>query len=158
MDWPGEGKERFHADCAVQGSHVLFLMNCHATPWQSHLHAPTIDLSFLDCSPPGYHAAVMQQNAAGSTGLVHVAQSPAAASEQATFFSDPQGHLCRMFGGCGGWTVGRVRGTRRPPTHLVMYDDLLPQVDAFVVAHSYQQVASFSWIPLDGSRVVVLAR
>jgi phosphatidylinositol glycan class B len=34
----------------LQGA--LFLMPCHSTPWQSHIHQPNAKLEFLTCEPP----------------------------------------------------------------------------------------------------------
>ena len=31
---------------------VHFLTNCHATPFHSQVHAPSLAMEFLDCSPP----------------------------------------------------------------------------------------------------------
>ena len=33
------------------GDSVVFLTPCHATPYHSHIHAPEVELRFLDCSP-----------------------------------------------------------------------------------------------------------
>lgn len=33
---------------------VTFLMPCHSTPWQSHIHVPRLRPYFLPCDPPGY--------------------------------------------------------------------------------------------------------
>ncbi len=41
---------------------LLFLTPCHATPLYSHLHARRVATRFLDCSPPGWAAAVARLN------------------------------------------------------------------------------------------------
>jgi len=33
-------------------SSILFIMPCHSTPWQSHLHHPNATLRFITCEPP----------------------------------------------------------------------------------------------------------
>lgn len=43
------------------GTSVLFLTPCHATPFYSHLHR-SIPMRFLDCSPPQHAAATAALN------------------------------------------------------------------------------------------------
>jgi hypothetical protein len=69
----------------LQGSQVLFLTNCHVTPWPSVIHASDVTLSFLACSSPGYHEALLQQNNMLSTGLFHVAIGSDIISEEHVF-------------------------------------------------------------------------
>lgn len=49
---PGE-VQRVLEERGPTATSVLFLTQCHATPWYSHLHHP-VPMRFLDCSPPGW--------------------------------------------------------------------------------------------------------
>jgi hypothetical protein len=89
----------------MQGTHVLFLTPCHATPWHAHMHNPGAQMTFLDCSPSGLHRAVVAQNTPLATGLFHLADGVAGHStagqawdEQRVFEAAPLDHLCRVFG------------------------------------------------------------
>jgi hypothetical protein len=66
----------------MRGNHVLFLMNCHATPWQSFFHKSKATFFFLVCSPLGPHPQRTAQNAASSTGLCAVADQNSNENEQ----------------------------------------------------------------------------
>jgi hypothetical protein len=136
----------------MQGSHVLFLMNCHATPWQSFFHNSEVTFSFLDCSPLGVHPQVMAQNAASSTGLFAVAAQNSNENEQERFFRDPEGELCRIFDGCG------ENVAYNAPTHLVMYGDLLAKIPQFLAGHGYEVKARFSHNVMERTEVVIMAR
>jgi hypothetical protein len=138
----------------LQGSHVLFLTNCHATPWQSVIHASDITLSFLDCSPPGYHKAVLRQNSMLSTGLFHVATGSDNISEEEVFFRAPEEQLCHVFGGCPGGGEGSIPA----PSYLVMYGDLMDEIGGFIAWRGYEEVARFGYVPTDRSSVVILSR
>jgi hypothetical protein len=85
----------------VQGSSLLFLTNCHATPWQAHLHRKDVHMSFLDCSPLQWFEATKAQNVQGAIGTFSSATSRAAnISEQVAFEKDPLAALCDVYG-CG---------------------------------------------------------
>ena len=59
---------------------LLFLTPCHATPLYSHLHVP-LATRFLDCSPPGWAAAVARLNDGGpASSQRQLSHTPAAAS------------------------------------------------------------------------------
>lgn len=98
--------------------HVLAMTNCHATPWQAHVHRDE-DMTFLDCSPRGMQAAVMANARPRTIGVFYVAEAEAAGmcvvhgaaswqcdaarrglNEQQVVLADPLHHLCRVFG-CG---------------------------------------------------------
>ena len=140
----------------LQGSHVLFLTNCHATPWQSHIHRQDITLTFLDCSPPGQHPAVLRQNSARSTGVFKVAAKMDELNEQDTFFAAPLQHLCRTYGGCSSTNTPGAAISDAVPKTLVMYEDMLSRVEEFVQVHGYHRVARFVHNPLGGSVVTIL--
>lgn len=85
----------------MQGSNILFLTNCHATPWQAHMHRKDVHMSFLDCSPSQWYQATRAQNVQGAIGTFSNATLEAPAmSEQRTFERDPLAALCRVYG-CG---------------------------------------------------------
>lgn len=83
----------------VQASNILFLTNCHATPWQAHMHRADIHMAFLDCSPAQWFQATRAQNIKGTIGTFSSDTSAAPTlSEQRTFEKDPLASLCRVFG------------------------------------------------------------
>lgn len=135
--------------CALQGEHVLFLLNCHATPWQAYFHAPKATFTFLDCSPPGLHRAVLDANAPLATGVFAVAEADAAANEEGAVFEDPGGHLQRVFG-----KVGRLPA----PTALVLWDEQVGRVRGFLDENGYDQAASFVHNPVERSRIEIWQR
>ena len=74
----------------LQGSDILFLTNCHATPWQAHMHRADVRMSFLDCSPSQWFQATRAQNIEGVVGTFVSDTSVAPTmSEQRTFEQDP---------------------------------------------------------------------
>lgn len=81
----------------VQGSGILFLTNCHATPWQAHMHREDLSMTFLDCSPPEWLEATRAQNAPGSIGTMMVTDSRFR-DEQRAFEADPLHALCKVYG------------------------------------------------------------
>ena len=135
---------------------MLFLTNCHATPWQSHIHRPDITLTFLDCSPPGQHSAVLRQNCARSTGVFEIAMEADELNEQDTFFAAPLQHLCRTYGGCSSTNTPGAAISDAVPKTLVLYEDMLSRVQEFVQLHGYHQVARFVHNPLEGSAVTIV--
>ena len=52
----------------MQGSHILAITNCHATPWQAHMHRKDVRMSFLDCSPTFWYQGTKAQNVPGAIG------------------------------------------------------------------------------------------
>lgn len=143
---------RCNSTVALQGEHVVFLTNCHATPWQSHFHAPEATFTFLDCSPPGLHRAVLDVNAPLATGVFATAEGGATRSEEHTVLKDPAGHLERIFGAASG------AGWRPAPTALVMWGEQVGDVRGFLLEHGYARVASFLHNPAEGSQVVIWQR
>lgn len=141
----------------VQGSQVLFLTNCHATPWQSHIHRPDVTLTFLDCSPPGQHPAVLLMNSRHSTGVFNVAEGRDAQTEQDAFFADPL-QLCDVYGGCTGGLSSADRSTLTVPHTLVMFDSMERRIAGFVRAHGYKCVARFLHNRLERSAIVIMTR
>jgi hypothetical protein len=94
----------------------------------------------------------MVYNAVNSTGLFVVADRNSTENEQEKFLRNPERHLCRVFGGCLGSVV---HGT---PSHLVMFDDLIPKLSTFLVVHGYEVKARFLHNIIERSEVVILAR
>lgn len=84
---------------AVQGSSLLFLTNCHATPWQAHMHRKDVTMTFLDCSPPEWFDATRSQNSPGTIGEIAAAAGEVR-DEQRAFEADPMLSLCQVYG-CG---------------------------------------------------------
>ncbi len=117
---------------------ILLLTPCHETPGYSHLHKP-VPLAILDCSPDWRGERAGQHN------------------ERDAFFDDPEAHLRRKFdaldaGGSGGWSgseawaarVGAgVPPLRGLPSHVVVFDDVAPAVDALLRARGYALAARF---------------
>lgn len=135
----------------MQDENVLFLLNCHATPWQSHIHKPRLRLHFLDCSPPGYHPAVLALNEPNSTGIFHVPGNTSVQSEQDIVLQSPLEHLCAAFGGCLD-----ARDAQLPcPDIVVVYNDVVQALQPFLSAHSCAQEALFWQNRLEGLSVLV---
>ncbi|GAB4815394.1 hypothetical protein N2152v2_002440 [Parachlorella kessleri] len=85
---------------------ALFLTQCHATPWYSHVHAP-IPMRFMDCSAPA-----CQHDMAVSTGSVAVAVVTPCLTQQDLFKRAPAGFLQEVFS-----------QNSRLPSAIVAYDD-----------------------------------
>jgi hypothetical protein len=151
-------QQRLMWGACTQGSHVLFVTNCHATPWQAHIHRRDVQLSFLDCSPPGHHPAVLALNAPGSSGLFHTASKDSSTSEQDVFYAAPDAQLFHVFGQGNAPSQTAQKRLEQSPSHLVMYDDMLGQVKEFLEAWGYVSVAEFSQNMLEGRRVLILSR
>lgn len=81
----------------VQGSSLLFLTNCHATPWQAHMHRQDVSMTFLDCSPPEWFNQTRAQNAPGAIGVTAVPDLQFR-DEQRAFEADPMHWLCHAYG------------------------------------------------------------
>ncbi|XP_059089161.1 GPI mannosyltransferase 3-like [Tigriopus californicus] len=104
------------------GSHVLFLMPCHGTPWQSHLHRSDLELRFLTCDPPlkreptdAFHPYV---------------------DEADEFFRDPKKWLERE--------IFHSENASTPiPSHLVFFKGLWPEVKALLDKKSFKPCGSF---------------
>jgi phosphatidylinositol glycan class B len=92
---------------------VGFLMPCHSTPWQSHLHRPDVDAWFLTCEPPidvpleGY------------------------LDEADQFYANPVAFLDKHFPADRQW-----------PSHLVFFEVLEPTLIQYL-DESYEECARF---------------
>lgn len=94
---------------------VFFLMPCHSTPFYAYIHAP-IAMDFIKCLPP-----------------ITYDGNRTYADETRRFYSDPPGFLAARFEERGG----------RYPSHMVLFEPLLPHVAPFLARHGYHQVARF---------------
>eukprot|EP00892_Ulva_mutabilis_P007770 jgi/Ulvmu1/5365/UM022_0159.1 len=153
------------------GSAVLFLTNCHATPWQAHMHRKDIMMTFLDCSPPEWFEATRAQNVPGSIGMMAEISS-AYRDEQRAFEADPEQALCSIYGcredeskctdacnletasdsdSCASeWSMGiEGHGHRDLPLYIVLFQDMARDVSAFLTSHSYTIEQSFLQNPFD---------
>ncbi|BFZ63935.1 glycosylphosphatidylinositol anchor biosynthesis [Saitoella coloradoensis] len=120
---------------------VGFLMPCHSTPWQSHLHNPALDAAswFLTCEPP--------------LGL-SIDERKTYRDEADRFYDDPAGFLKENLGVVGGVTW---------PSHLVFFEALEGFVKEYTEGSEYRECARFfnTHIHDDGRRtgdVVVYCR
>lgn len=84
---------------------VLFLTNCHGTPYYSHIHR-NVSMHFLDCSK------FEQPN------------------EEDKFFSNPPK-----------WLSDHYSSHVDLPTHLIMFDSLLPSVEQFLIDNHYHKAS-----------------
>lgn len=104
------------------GSNVLFLMPCHATPWQSHLHRSDLDLRFLTCEPP--------LNVKRSENMTPYMD------EADQFFQDPKK-----------WLESEVFHKNNKastiPSHLVFFKGLFPKIKPMLDKLSYKSCGSF---------------
>lgn len=118
---------------AVQGSSLLFLTNCHATPWQAHMHREDVQMTFLDCSPPEWFEAARAQNTPGSIGVTAVAGG-GFRDEQRAFEADPMHWLCDSYGcGCDLWTTEPHSETLKRWVPIAGCSDVLLEVNTSVL-------------------------
>jgi phosphatidylinositol glycan class B len=92
---------------------VDFLMPCHATPYYAYIHR-NISMDFIQCLPP-----------------LKTPQGETIVDESRSFFAGPIPFL-----------EGRYAKPKPWPTHLVMFDSLLPRVQSFLDQHSYHLCAT----------------
>lgn len=98
------------------GMSVLFLMPCHSTPFFSYVHR-NISMRILECPPsnkPGY------------------------LDEADKFYLNPSAWLTKQFG-----DQTEHRDQIGLPSHIVMYDVLLPKVAMFLNQFHYKKDATF---------------
>lgn len=96
------------------------LAPCHLTPWQSHLHQPDLNGWFLTCEPPlnvpleGYM------------------------DESDVFYANPQKWLDTNM--ASNWSSTNGNNGKRPwPTHLVMFDCLVPELELYLADSPYRE-------------------
>ncbi|KAJ5075100.1 gpi mannosyltransferase 3 [Anaeramoeba ignava] len=100
---------------------VLFLTPCHSTPFYSHIHK-NISMDFLDCSP---------------------SSEPNYVDEADRFFANPLDFLHKRF-------LSDPQNVHLP-SHLILFDSILPKIESFLKENSYQECARFfnSHFPVD---------
>lgn len=94
-------------------SSVLFLMPCHSTPYFSYIHKE-IEMKFLTCDP----------NFKNDENYIE---------EVDEFFVDPPKWLYKNY---------ELNNTSSMPSHVVMFDTLLPNVSIFLNKHHYKKCFS----------------
>ena len=141
---------------------MLFLLNCHATPWQAHLHRQDLRLTFLDCAPQGYAQDVLAMNEPGSAcrfacgGPADSLEQEWHETEQRRFWIDPLHHLCTAYGVCGGDNGSTGMGSA--PLLLVVYNQDVERVSSFLSQQEYSKVARFSHEVFNAVDVEILRR
>eukprot|EP00887_Chlorella_sp_A99_P001564 scaffold8.g1564.t1 len=128
------------------GTSVLFLTPCHATPFTTHVHA-AVPMRFLDCSPPGWAAAVERLNARQMGWLDLPAGCPAAPfgqelSQRQCFELEPEAYLARVLAGTA---------PARWPRVLVGYTGTMQRVAVLLVRHAYHRRQAWlnCWVQTD---------
>lgn len=97
---------------------VGFLMPCHSTPWQSHLHRPDIDAWFLTCEPPIH---------------IPVEQRPMYRDVADQFYDDPINFLDTHFPGDYSW-----------PSHLVFFEHIETTMAKYLGSRYKKDVSFFN--------------
>ncbi|KAK9824054.1 hypothetical protein WJX72_007382 [[Myrmecia] bisecta] len=111
---------------------VAFLMPCHATPLYSHIHR-NVTLSFLDCSPPGWVAAVRclnggRQQACHADKVAALVQEDLPASSHAELLQQQSLHGTDM---------------RNWPTHVITFNNLGIGIVDYLARIGYHYHRSF---------------
>lgn len=96
---------------------VGFLVPCHSTPWQSHLHRSDIDAWFLTCEPP-----IHIESATERAAYRDIADQ---------FYDDPLEFLDTHFPGDYVW-----------PSHLVIFEHMDPIIKGYLEPY-YAKHATF---------------
>lgn len=99
-------------------SSLGFLMPCHSTPWQSHMHRNDMDVWFLTCEPP--------------LGLSKE-ERETYLDEADVFYEDPLNYLAKYVG----------NSSRPWPSHLSFFEALLPDVEEELKKQGYSEVVRF---------------
>ncbi|KAK9762674.1 glycosylphosphatidylinositol anchor biosynthesis [Basidiobolus ranarum] len=93
---------------------IGFLMPCHSTPYYAHLHK-NINMWFITCQPP-----------------LNLTSANDYKDESDVFYEDPLGFLNTNF---------EPNGSRKWPSHLVLFEALVEQIRPKLAAHGYHECA-----------------
>lgn len=114
-------------------SSVGFLMPCHSTPWQSHLHLPSLreesNLWFLTCEPPLNMTAVERET------YLDVADQ---------FYLNPINYLNTHFPPVSG--TPEEAFTYAWPSHLVFFEALEPTMTNYLQNSEYKEVSCLEFL------------
>ncbi|EFA77662.1 putative transmembrane protein [Heterostelium album PN500] len=106
---------------------IHFLTSCHATPYQSYIHNPYLELKILECPPPVF-------------------------TEKDLFFYNPQMYLLKTYAVDGDLTLEQYQSQNsfiiephklKLPNYFVVRDDVLNDFTQSWLGHHYQQMQTF---------------
>ncbi|KAI8873280.1 hypothetical protein GQ42DRAFT_160655, partial [Ramicandelaber brevisporus] len=108
---------------APKVTEVGFLMPCHSTPFHSHVHRKDVEMWFLGCEPP-----------------LHGKDHPTFTEESDDFTEKPQEFVQKR---AATWYINKIKMGRPFPSHLVVFDNVVPKIMPVLIDHGYRQCARF---------------
>ncbi|KAJ3190186.1 hypothetical protein HDU85_000477 [Gaertneriomyces sp. JEL0708] len=126
LGWLRERSQKTGAQVHVKD--IVFMMPCHSTPYYGHIHAQ-IPMRFLTCEPP-----------VRGTQATYV-------DEADMFYQDPRGFIRNRFheGQILDYRTSNtnVSNSIQWPSHVVLFEALLPEVQDILVEKQYSECARF---------------